>query len=110
MGRSRASKDQMAENGTVSKNRYEHRYANGERVGGREDDFRNALNYETHAEGDSVGNHWIQNAHVKKGLLHKSLGIPQGQKIPQSRLEKAEHSKNPHMRKMAQFAENVRGN
>jgi hypothetical protein len=32
---------------------------------------------------------WIQGADIKKGGLHKSLGIPQGQKIPKSTLEAA---------------------
>lgn len=32
---------------------------------------------------------WIQGAHIKKGALHKQLGIPQGQKIPASKLAKA---------------------
>ena len=87
MGHSRASKDQMNDDGCVDKNKYRHKHKGGENV----------------SDG-----HWIEHANVKKGALHKALGIPQGQKIPESRLEKAEHSRNPHMRKMANFAENVR--
>lgn len=48
----------------------------------------------------------IKPSHV--GRLHKALGIAQGKKIPEGRLEAAAHSKNPHMRKMAQYALNVR--
>jgi hypothetical protein len=38
---------------------------------------------------------------VKKGALHAALGIPQGEKIGQARIEKAEHSKNPKIRREA---------
>ena len=31
---------------------------------------------------------WIQKLHLKKGVLHRQLGIPQGQKIPLSLLNK----------------------
>lgn len=47
--------------------------------------------------------------HIKpshKGLLHKKLGVPQGEKIPQAKIEKARHSKSPALRKEAVFAEN----
>jgi len=50
---------------------------------------------------------WIQHAHVKKGGLHKALHVPQGEKIPTAKLNKAVHSKSPHTRHMAQFAKNV---
>lgn len=45
--------------------------------------------------------------HIKpshKGLLHKDLGIPEGQPIPASALMQAMHSKNPGERKRANFA------
>ena len=32
---------------------------------------------------------WIQAMHMKKGALHRELGVPQGQKIPQAKLAKA---------------------
>jgi hypothetical protein len=32
---------------------------------------------------------WIQKAHIKKGALHKELGVPEGKKIPAKKLEKA---------------------
>lgn len=41
-----------------------------------------------------------------KGLLHKKLGVPQGEKIPAKKLEQAKHSKSPAERKEATFAEN----
>ncbi len=49
--------------------------------------------------------------HIKpsrKGSLHKALGVPMGKKIPEKKLEKAEHSKSKKLRKKAQFAENAR--
>jgi hypothetical protein len=54
---------------------------------------------------------WIQKTGVDKpghkGGLHKALGVPQGEKIPKSKIEKASHSKDAHLRHMAQFAKNV---
>lgn len=50
---------------------------------------------------------WIQKAISKPGALHKSLGVPKDEKIPKAKLEKAEHSKNPTMRKRAQLAETL---
>jgi len=45
---------------------------------------------------------------ANKGKLHAELGVPQGKKIPLSKLEAAEHSGNETLRKRAQFAENAR--
>ncbi len=42
--------------------------------------------------------------HMKKGALHRDLGVPEGEDIPESKLRKAEHSKNPKIRKRAIFA------
>lgn len=38
------------------------------------------------------------------GLLHKKLGVPQGQPIPASKVESAAHSSSPALRKEADFA------
>jgi hypothetical protein len=53
---------------------------------------------------------WIAGAVPKKnkGLLHKKLGVPQGQKIPAGKLSKALHSSSPKLRHEAQFAETMR--
>jgi len=32
---------------------------------------------------------WIGKMHMKKGALHKQLGVPQGQKIPASKIAAA---------------------
>jgi hypothetical protein len=58
--------------------------------------------------GGKADGHWIENAHIKKGALHKELGVPEGSKIPQKRLKAAEHSGNKLERERADFAENMR--
>ncbi len=45
----------------------------------------------------------------RKGLLHKKLGVPQGKKIPKSKISKALKSKSPALRKEANFARNFGG-
>ena len=42
--------------------------------------------------------------HLKKGALHKALGVSAGKKIPVSRLEAAKNSDSALMRKRANFA------
>lgn len=44
---------------------------------------------------------------LKKGALHRDLGIPQGQKIPHARLVKAEHSSSPLTARRARLAETM---
>lgn len=51
---------------------------------------------------------FIQKMHMKKGALHRDLGVPQSQKIPAKKLKKAEHSKNPTVRKRAVLAETLK--
>ena len=51
---------------------------------------------------------WIQGAIKHKGALHKTLGVPEGKKIPAKKLEKAEHSKNPLTRKRAVLAQTLK--
>jgi hypothetical protein len=51
--------------------------------------------------------HWIASMNMKKGALHKELGVPAGKKIPAKKLKKAEHSKNPLERKRANLAETL---
>lgn len=50
---------------------------------------------------------WIKSAIKHKGALHKALKVPAGKKIPARKMAKAEHSKNPHMRKMANLAKTL---
>lgn len=48
----------------------------------------------------------IKPAH--EGLLHKDLGVGQSKHIPAGKLAKAEHSRDPAVRKRAVFAENAK--
>lgn len=47
--------------------------------------------------------------HLKKGALHRALGVPEDKRIPADMLASAKHSHNAHMRKMATLAANMRG-
>lgn len=53
---------------------------------------------------------WIANA-VKngKGALHRHLGVPEGEKIPQDKMEAAMNSKNPTVRREANLAHTLSG-
>lgn len=53
-------------------------------------------------------NKWIQGAIKKPGALRKALHAKKGEKIPESKLKKAEHSKNPKLAKRARLAETLK--
>jgi hypothetical protein len=59
--------------------------------------------------GGRADAHWIAGAVQNKGALHKSLHVPEGEKIPAKKLEKAEHSSNKLVAKRAHLAETLRG-
>lgn len=42
------------------------------------------------------------------GALHRELGVPQGDKIPEKKLEKAAHSDNPKLARRARLAETLK--
>lgn len=44
---------------------------------------------------------------VRKGALHRALGVPQDETIGQARIERAENSRDPKIRKMARSAEGL---
>lgn len=52
--------------------------------------------------------YFIQKAIKKPGALRKSLHVKKGEKIPEKKLEKAEHSKNPKTRKRAVLVKTLR--
>lgn len=57
-----------------------------------------------------VKKNWISEA-IKpssKGKLHKALGIAEDKKIPEKKLDKAEHSKNPTLKKEAILAKTLK--
>lgn len=51
---------------------------------------------------------WIQDAIKKPGALHKALHIAADKKISESKLEKAEHSKDSLMRRRAHLARTLK--
>lgn len=51
---------------------------------------------------------FIAKAIKHPGALHKELGVPEGKKIPEKKLIKAEHSKNPTLKKRAVLAETLK--
>lgn len=51
---------------------------------------------------------FIQKAIKHPGALHHDLGIPEGKKIPEKKLEKATHSKNPTIKKRAVLAKTLK--
>lgn len=51
---------------------------------------------------------FIQKAIKKPGALRKSLHVKEGENIPESKLKKAEHSKNPTTKKRAVLAETLK--
>ena len=55
-----------------------------------------------------MNNNWIQDAIKKPGALRKTLKVKEGEKIPLSKLKKAEKSKNPKTKKRAILAETLR--
>jgi len=57
---------------------------------------------------DKKDKKWIQKAIKHKGALHKSLHVKEGENIPESKLKKAEHSKNPTLKKRAVLAETLK--
>ena len=42
--------------------------------------------------------------HLNKGGLHRALKVPEGEKIPEDKIEAAKNSKNSHVRHMANLA------
>lgn len=56
----------------------------------------------------SGGGNWIADAIKHPGSLRKALHVKEGHNIPQSKLEKAEHSKNPKLAKKAHLAETLK--
>ena len=51
---------------------------------------------------------WIAEAIRHAGSLRRALKVKKGEKIPASKLKKAEHSKNPVMAKRARLAETLK--
>ena len=56
-----------------------------------------------------MAKHWIKGAIKRPGALHRALGVPEGEKIPEKKLAKAGHSDNPRLRKEAALAKTLKG-
>lgn len=54
-----------------------------------------------------MAKNWIAGATKNKGALHRALGVKEGTKIPSKKMAKAEHSKNPTVRKEANLAKTL---
>lgn len=52
---------------------------------------------------------WIQGTHLKKGALHRDLGVPEGQDIPEEKLREATHSKDKTVARRANLAMTMKG-
>jgi hypothetical protein len=46
---------------------------------------------------------------LRRGGLHRALGVPEGEKIPAAKVEAAKHSNNAHVAHMANFAHTMAG-
>jgi len=57
---------------------------------------------------DHYAKDWIQKAVKKPGDLHKKLDVPEGEKIPEEKIEHAEETGDKNLKEKAQFAENVK--
>lgn len=52
---------------------------------------------------------WISGAIKNKGALHRKLDVPEGEKIPAKKMEKAAKSSNPTTRKQVALAKTLSG-
>lgn len=64
---------------------------------------------ESRAMTEGTKKRWIKGAIGSPGALHRHLGIPEGDKIPEARLREAARSKNPTIRKEANLAMTLKG-
>ena len=55
---------------------------------------------------EKLGDKFIHGMHMKKGALHRQLGVPEGKKIPKSMLKKAA-KKGGKLGKRARLAETL---
>lgn len=54
-----------------------------------------------------MANNWIKGAIKHPGSLHRLLGVPEGKKIPGSKMQSALHSTNPQIKKKAILAKTL---
>ena len=51
--------------------------------------------------------HWISTAIKRPGALHRALDVPEGQKKPENKIEKAAHSSNERLAREGRLAETL---
>ena len=56
----------------------------------------------------ATNDHWVAGAIKHPGALHRDLGVPQGEKIPEKKIMKAEHSDNETIARRARLAETLK--
>lgn len=56
-----------------------------------------------------MAKNWIKGAIKHPGALHRTLGVPEGKKIPAGKLAAAKHSSNPTTRRRANLASTLKG-
>lgn len=69
--------------------------------------IRRQIDVSHYADGGRT-HKFIQKAIKHPGALHKQLGVPEGEKIPAKKLEKAAHSSNALLRKRANLAKTLK--
>jgi hypothetical protein len=62
-----------------------------------------------HAMADKPKRKFIKAATANKGALHRHLGVPEGQNIPEDKLRAATHSKDKTIRAEANLAMTLKG-
>lgn len=55
------------------------------------------------------GKDFIKKMHLKKGALHRALGVPEDQDIPDDKMREAANSQDPHVRRMAHTGMMLKG-
>ena len=56
-----------------------------------------------------MAKNWIAGATKNKGALHRNLGVPEGQKIPEAKLAAGAKSASPTIRKEVALARTLKG-
>jgi len=70
---------------------------------------KDALKRDERKHGGRADAHWIKGAIKHPGALHRELNVADDKRIPEKKLEHAEHSKNKMVAKRAHLAETLRG-
>lgn len=61
------------------------------------------------AQEKPMAKKWISKAIKHPGALHRALGVPEGEKIPEEKMAQARKSKNPRIQRMVALAGTLEG-